>query len=128
MKSWLLGLLLCAQFSHAAEAISPDCQQALLGLQSYIGQQSASLVQADLETSQAADAVRLSCDGSAAAYQQSLGQITSRFIPPASAEPAGISARTEGILSLVLMIALIASSSSGVVVFGSGNGLYIGPN
>jgi hypothetical protein len=122
-----LGLIFCTQLTQAVEPMSRECQQAFSGLKTYIELNSANLSQAELETSQAADTVRLACDGTDRAYQQSMRQIAARFIPPPRVAPAGLSETTEGVLTLALMIALITASSGGVVVIGGGNGLIIAP-
>jgi hypothetical protein len=122
-----LALILHSQLALAIEPMTRECQQAFIGLKSYIELNNASLSQAELETSQAADAVRLACDGTDRAYQQSMRQIAARFIPPPRVAPAGLSETTEGVLTLALMIALITASSGGVVIIGGGNGLIVGP-
>ncbi|WP_373976644.1 hypothetical protein NT239_07890 [Chitinibacter sp. SCUT-21] len=127
MKRLAVILLLLSHTLWAVEPMRPACQQAFIELNRHIEQNSTSLSQAELETSYAADAVRLQCDGTAHAYEQSIRQIAARFIPPPKTPNAGLSAQTEGLLSLALMIALIVSSSSAVTVIGGGNGLIIAP-
>ncbi|WP_410499591.1 hypothetical protein [Chitinibacter sp. S2-10] len=118
-----------ANAAEPLESITPECQQAFADLNRYIEQHSSTLSQTELETSQPADAIRLACDGRDIAYSLSITEIARRFIPPPPPSSSQfMSSEVEGVLTLALMIALIAASSSGVAVIGSGNGgLAINP-
>lgn len=125
--TWGLILALCCSTTMANEiSITPACQKAFVSLKQYIDTQHGLISSAALETSLAADEVRLNCDGSANAYSLSIAQIAQRYLPPPS-KPSGplIDAQTETVLSVLMIIGLIAASSAGYFVFDSG-GLTIG--
>ncbi|WP_157315092.1 hypothetical protein [Chitinibacter sp. GC72] len=116
MKYLLTILLLASPSSYALETISSECQRALTELNRHITAHSGSLTLAALETSQPADAVRLACDGSPAAYQQSIAQLSRRFLPAptTTATAPNDYLETAGeLLALTAWIALIATGHSG---------------
>lgn len=121
VKIWLLVLLLSMPRCWAVEPMTAECQQAFMGLKAHIDQRSASLTQAELESSVAADQIRLACDGSPAAYQQSVRQIAQRFIAPPSVAKPDLSDTAGDLVTLAMIIALIATGSNGVS-FTSHNG------
>lgn len=129
MTRWIWGLILALCFSTATANeinITPACQQAFVSLKQYIDSQHGLISSVALETSLAADEVRLNCDGSANAYSLSIAQIAKRYLPPpAKPSSPGIDAQTETVLTVLMIIGLIAASSAGYFVFDSG-GLTIG--
>ncbi|QLI81771.1 hypothetical protein HZU75_09620 [Chitinibacter fontanus] len=114
MKIWLFTLLLFTSRCWAIEPMTVECQQAFAALKTHIDQRSASITQAELESSVAADQIRFACDGSPAAYQHSVRQIAQRFIAPPSVAKPDLSDTAADLVTLAMIIALITTGSNGI--------------
>ncbi|WP_047391181.1 hypothetical protein [Chitinibacter sp. ZOR0017] len=118
--------LLISQPACANPELSPACRSALLALQQRITQDSATLSQAELETSQEADQLRLNCVEGPSAYQEPIGQLARRLLPPPPAPGPGIGPATETALTLAMLITLILTTQGAVSIQSGGDSLFIG--
>jgi hypothetical protein len=119
VKAALLILL----FSSALHAATPppECVAASKALDSWIKQQHGQIRLSDLETNPLADDVRMTCDGTPAAYQKSLAEIMRPWQPAPEKQSAfQLGDAAEGMLSIALVAGLTIASGGAVVGIYSG--------